>query len=155
MYELTPADVMDLRASVRWPLADPSVDGPQTPYITYAREGRMALNAPGFSEEAFALYVRGHIRAISTRPEVLGACLRCEYAEPGFIDRILNPAVDCETVTLNPDERALLESRRRFEAKRDREAAEAAARTARKPSPTKAPRQPDPKTLTLDDLFDD
>lgn len=115
-YRLTPADIMDLRASIRWHLTDPLTSF-EAPFICYAREDRMAQNAPGYHPDAFVIHTEGHIRAISPRIEVLAACLKCEWAEPGFMKRILNPAVDCHEASLTPDESAALRSRRLFEEK--------------------------------------
>lgn len=153
MYQLTSADIMDLRASVRWQLTSP-YDGPAAaPFIIYARESPTSANAPAYHPDTFALHTEGHLRALSDRLEVLGACLRAEWGEPGFVRRILNPAVDCHTASLNPEERASLESRRRFEAKRDRELADEQARSDRRKTAS-AP-QPNPHQTTLSDLFDD
>lgn len=160
-YILTPADVMELRASVRWRLSDQSLGGPteagsltsSIPFICYARDDRMAMNAPGYHPDAFVLHTEGHLRAISKRIEVLGACLRCEFAEPGFTNRIMDARVDCEEATLTPDEAAGLRSRRLFEEKAVREYAAEEAR--RKAKLKVAKPTDDPSTVTPDDIFDD
>lgn len=141
-YKLTPADIMNLRESVRWRLTD-TIDGPSVPFICYASEDRMAQNAPGYDPDAFVLHTEGHMRAISPRIEVLAACLRCEFAEPGFVSRILNPREDCHVASLAPDEAAAARSRRLFEEKAIRTfAAEEGRRAARKPM------------VRLDDTYD-
>lgn len=139
-YTLTPADIMDLRGSVRWQLASTLVSF-EAPFICYAREDRMAQNAPGWHPEAFVLHTEGHMRAISHRIEVLAACLRCEWAEPGFMRRILNPAEDCHLASLTPDEAAAERSRRAFEEKAIRTYA---AEEARRNKPPVKPMRPAP-----------
>src|SRR4029077_16794542 len=96
-YTLTPIDVLDLRASVRWHLSNANARLVPRPFIVYCREQPMTMYAPGYDADAFALYVNGHLYAISKRPEVLAACLRAEYAEPGFVARIIDSREDCET----------------------------------------------------------
>lgn len=161
-YKLTSADVMELRASVRWRLADGGQGGREgdgitttMPFICYAREDRLAANAPGYDPESFVLHTQGHLRAICPRIEVLAACLRAEWAEPGFVERILRADTPCDEALLSPDEQARLRSRRLFEEKAAREfAAEQQRQAANRPrQPT--PRQPDPTTITASDLFDD
>lgn len=152
-YTLTPADIMDLRGSVRWRLVDTSLDGPSTPFICYAREDRMAQNAPGYHPDAFVLHTEGHIRAISSRIEVLAACLRCEWAEPGFVRRIMDPRTDCATAALSPDLAAAERSRRAFEEKAMRTYAAEEAR--KKAHPTKPAFKPPLADLTSETFFGD
>ena len=121
MLQLTPADIMDLRASVRWHLNTVVAKDVPVPFICYARTDRSAMNAPGYSDEAFALYAEGHLWAVSTRIEILTACLRCEYAEPGFMRRVMDPREDCALASLSPDVANAERSRRAFEAKAIRE----------------------------------
>ena len=143
-YELKPSDVMDLRASVRWRLTSPK--GPShLPYIASCRADIMTMNAPGYHPDAFALFIEGHLCAISPRIEVLGACLHAEWAEPGFVRRIMDPREDCE-VALNPDMVAAERTKQAFAAKAAREQAEALERSRRrKPTSTM-----DPTTFKLE-----
>ena len=156
-YALTAADVDELRGSVKWQLTD-TFDGPaRAPYITYAREDAVARNAPGYHPDAFVLHTQGHMRAISPRLEVLGACLRAEYAEPGFVARILDTSQgDCAFAVLDPASREAERRRAAFAAKAAREYAEEKRREdearARR---TPAVSQPDPASVQIEDLFDD
>lgn len=127
-YTLSPVDVMELRATVRWHLTTANSLLVPKPFIIYCREEPMTMNAPGYDPEAFAIYVNSHLYAITPRPEVAAACLRAEYAEPGFMSRIMNPAEDCERAVLDPDARLAEQRRRAFEAKAAREYAEERAR---------------------------
>jgi hypothetical protein len=158
-YTLTPADIMELRASVRWRLSDQGAGGPtragdlisSIPFICYAREDRMAQNAPGYDPEAFVLHTQGHMRAISKRIEMLGECLRQEFAQPGFMVRVMDERENCEVALLDPASAAVLASRRRFEEAATRAYAEEEKRRlstqARKTTP-----KPDPLAT---DIFDD
>ena len=146
-YQLTPADVMDLRASIRWSLSDRSLGPPDIPFICFAREDRMAQNAPGYAPDAFVIHTEGHIRALSPRIEVLAACLRCEWAEPGFMRRIMNSNEDCHLASLNPDEAAAERSRRAFEEKAMRTFAAEEARAKHK-QPAVKPSKPAPSDMS-------
>lgn len=117
-YHLTPADVADLRASVRWRLHDHLEPGIALAWINYAP-----------ADDMFILHAYGHTQALSVRLEVLAACLRCERAEPGFIERILNPAEDVRMASLTPD-LARAERMRQYE-ERQRQQAHTDAQTAR------------------------
>jgi len=85
-YILTPADVADLRASVSGP--------------TRAMGGFVRLPVPHIiyvpADDRFALLRDGHLLASHRHIEVLGALLRTERQEPGFIARVLSPAEDPE-----------------------------------------------------------
>ena len=148
-YKLSPIDILDLRASVRWHLTSSNGLLTPKPFIVYCSEEPMTMNSPGYAADAFAIYAEGRLWAISHRPEVLAACLRAEYAEPGFMRRVMNPAEDCETAILDPDARLAEQKRRSFEAKAMREWQEEQARAARgapKPPAVKV----DPTAFQLD-----
>jgi hypothetical protein len=147
---------MALRESVRWRLTD-TTGGPDTaPYIIYAREDRMAQNAPGYDPDAFVLHTQGHMRAISPRLEVLAECLRQEWAQPGFVTSILNPRQDCHVASLDPASAEALRSRQAFDAKAAREfAREEEARKAALARRTPKPPPVDPRSLSAEDIFDD
>lgn len=155
-YTLTSADIMDLRASVRWRLTDP-INTAGCPFIAYAREDLMARNAPGYDPEAFVLHTQGHLRAISHRLEVLAECLRQEWARPGFVADVLNPREDCEMALLDPASAAVARSRMAFEAKAAREFAleESRRLAARRTTPKPKPAPIDFTSITPDDIFDD
>ncbi len=73
------------------------------------------------------------------------------WNEPGFIARIKDTTVDCETAILNPDARAAEQRRRAFEAKAAREYAEERAREARTArTPAEPKPQADPGAFQLD-----
>lgn len=86
---LTPADIMDLRASLTWRVSDGTV--PEVPHIIYSA-----------SEDGFILRAYGRPMAQHCDPAVLAECLRQERAEPGFIRRILDPREDAFMASLDP-----------------------------------------------------
>lgn len=150
-YQLTPIDILDLRASVRWHLTSANGLLNPRPFIVYCSEEPMTMNSPGYAPDSFAMYVNGHLYAISPRPEVLAACLAAEYAEPGFMSRVMNPREDCETAVLDPAARLAEQKRRAFEAKAAREYAEERAREAQRAARGSTPKpQADPGAFQLD-----
>lgn len=154
-YSLTPADIMDLRASVRWRLTDP-ISNAGVPFICYCREDNLARNAPGYDPEAFAIHTQGHLRAISHRLEVLGECLRQEWARPGFMIDIMDSRLDCTQALLDPASQEALRSRQAWEAKAAREyAAEEARRVSASRRATPKPPAVDLSTINPEDIFDD
>lgn len=140
-YVLTPADIILLRTSIRRaiPLDNSSIGQFAFPSIIYLP-----------ADDAFGLVYQSRMRAVSTDARVLAQCLRCERAEPGFIERILNAEVDCAIASLSPDLARAASARAYEERVRAREAAEARQRTAQRRE-TIAPG--DITLTTLDDLL--
>jgi hypothetical protein len=110
-YNLTPADIMDLRGSC--PIRGSS-DG------THDRLGVPFIVAIP-SDGTFALHAYGSPQAIHADPRVLGACLLAERLEPGYIARILSTEDPATLAALSPAER------QRQRAQRAEETARAAA----------------------------
>lgn len=130
-YHLTPADIQDLRGSVRWQLSVELTGNPSAvPVIRYDKR-----------DEFFYLHSQGHVRCRSKRPEVLAACLIHETAAPGWMVEALDTRRTCEEVLLSAAEMARREAIRATNAEADAKArAELARRT-------------DLQNLTLDDIL--
>lgn len=91
---LTPAEVMELRASVKRPgPADGTFALALRPHIIYRA-------AEGYEPALWELHAYGRLQALSARPEPLLTALAREAAEPGFLIRLLNPALNCEDALL-------------------------------------------------------
>lgn len=109
-YQLTPADIMDLRGSVRWQLATELTGNPAAvPVIRFDKVDRF-----------FYLHSEGHVRCRHQRIEVLGACLRMEAAEPGWIKRALDSRETCFEALLDAETRAQARATRAAEEARHR-----------------------------------
>ena len=141
-YVISPADLMDLRASMRRaiPLDTASHGAFAAPMIIYLP-----------ADNAFGLVVNSRMRAVSANIALLGACLRCERAERGWIDRVLDSAEDVRLAALQPDLALAERNRIRNEHARIREAQERAAEASKRRADAAAK---NPATLTLDDLLD-
>jgi hypothetical protein len=137
-HTLTPADIMDLRASLKWRTSNG--ESPLYPHIIYLP-----------ADEAFLLVVDGRRMAVSKDPEVLAACLRNERAEPGYVRRVLDSTDDVQLAALNPAEAAQERSRRNAEAAALRARQEEERATQMR---LRNARSVDPATFTLDDLGD-
>lgn len=108
LIPLTPAVVMDLRASISTRgSADGTNDRLGVPFIVYSP-----------SEDAFILHAYGSAQALHRDPCILGQLIRCERAEAGFIRRILSAQEPCDVATLSPDARARYSAARADEAAR-------------------------------------
>lgn len=94
-HVLTPANVQDLRDSIRWRVSNGRDDTWTDPGVAYIIWGP--------ADGHYILRAYGRPMAASHDIAVLAACLRAERAEPGFIARILDPATDCRTASLSPD----------------------------------------------------
>ncbi len=96
LLPLTPAVVMDLRASISTRgSADGTGDRLGVPFLVYSP-----------SEDAFVLHAYGSAQAMHRDANVLGQLIRCERAEAGFIRRVLSSQEPCDVATLAPDARA-------------------------------------------------
>lgn len=98
---LTPADIMDLRASITYRGSSDSTNPLSVPFIVY-----------GAPDGVFYLHAYGGCQCASSDPRVLGAMLAGERAEPGYIRRVLSPLTDCDTASLVPDDRVARERHR-------------------------------------------
>jgi len=136
-YTLTIADVLTLRASIRWRT---NVTLPDSlPRIVYSA-----------SDDAYVLHHNGRIQAQHEDIGVLAALLRGERAEPGFIARVVQSHEPPDAATLAPDARRAQQARDNAEAaKRRLYASTEAADAKRRVSLLDASR------LTLDDLIGD
>ena len=138
---LTPADVMDLRLSVRSRIPDPTADVALAPCVRY--------NA---AQDSYELHGNGNVLCWSHKGEVILALLRAERFEPGYIRRALDPAYTIEEAAASADDaersrrdRAASEAQVRLQR---REAEEAAGRQLRAALP-----QATIDALSLDDLL--
>ena len=138
-YQLTPADIADLRASLHSRPHDATGDSLGFPFIVWGQAGR-----------EWYLHAYGRTMATSKRIEPLAACLIAERAEPGFIARVLDVSWTVEEALLDADARR--EARVRQMAAR---AAETLAATDRENAREAARRvRPEHLThLTLDSLL--
>lgn len=130
-YRLTPADIQDLRGSVRWQLSVELTGNPSAvPVIRFDKRDRF-----------FYLHTEGHVRCRHQRIEVLGAVLALETALPGWTLQALDTRLTCEEVLQSADERARLA------------AAKAAHAEAEAKTRAELARRTDLQNLTLDDLM--
>lgn len=91
-YTLTPADIVLLRMSLRNRVLD--VGSTDPPIVRYNR-----------TNDAYELVEAGVLLCSSPHLEVVGALLRAERYEPGFIRRILNPRDNPSVALLDADDR--------------------------------------------------
>lgn len=137
---LTPADIMDLRLSVRALVADPTGATLIAPCVRYNPAG-----------DTYELHQQGNVLCAHPRGEVILALLRAERFEPGYIRRALDPQYTIEEAAQDADE---AERARRKRAASDastrafQRAQEDAERARRRATPA------EPFTGSLDDLFD-
>ena len=138
---ITPAQIMDLRASMRAaiPLDTSTIGQFAHPSIIYLA-----------SDDAFGLVHGSRLKAVSADPALLAHILRCERAEPGFIDRILDPAEDCRMAALDPHAARLERQRARSEHLKSEADALAKSEALRRRNSIL---RPDASTLELDDLL--
>lgn len=122
-YALTPSDVLNLRCSMRGPRPPDGTHGSLPPFIVWLP-----------SDRTYALHHYGVTMA--TGPlHVLGACLRAERAETGFIRRVCESLEPPDLASLAPDERQRFQAlAREEERKRTAYAAELATSAARRAS---------------------
>lgn len=137
-YALTPTDIMALRLTCRGLRSLGGGVNMGAPYILYVP-----------ASETFCLHAYGSPQATSLDLNVLGAMLRAERAEPGFIRRVLGSEEPCDVATLDPAARArhaaqqaAERARQRLEADDNDEARWAARRAS----------MMDPAKISLDDL---
>lgn len=100
-YELTPADVADLRCWRK--TAGSAPDGSNTGYpfiVVSPSDGKLYLHS------------LGHCVAGELRPEVMCALLLNERLEPGYCRRIVSPDCTIEEALRTPHERQLALRRR-------------------------------------------
>lgn len=90
---LTPALVLELRASIRWRIADGSVR--PEPHLIYSP-----------SMERYIMWCDGRPQCAHEDIAPLAYLLKAERAEPGFTARMLSTEFDPETTSLEPVERA-------------------------------------------------
>lgn len=90
---LTPALVLELRASIRWRVASGSIR-PEAHIVLLPAEGK------------FAVWTDGRPQCAHADPAVCGYLLQAERAQPGFVAAILDTRTDPETACLEPVERA-------------------------------------------------
>lgn len=99
-YVLTPADICDLRLSMRKAPAASAMD-----HSTFGRAER-DTGAPYIlylsADDAYLLRAYGSAQCTHANPAILAACLRNERAEPGFIRRVLDPSYTIEEASLDP-----------------------------------------------------
>lgn len=100
-YELSPADIMDLRlaAKSRGFIHDGVNVG--YPFITYI-----------MSDNTYALHSQGFTVAVHADAEVMAAMLRNERIEPGYIRRVTDPKVPIDEAAMSPEEARELRLRR-------------------------------------------
>lgn len=139
---LTPADIMDLRLSVRSRIPDMLTATSVVPCIRY-----------NSVQDTYEVHLHGQVLCHSPRGEVVLALLRGERFEPGFVRKVLDSGYTVEEVALDGDERersrrnrAAVEASQR--ARTQLEEDEARARRLRTPAPVSAP-----SDLDLDDLL--
>ncbi len=136
LHTLTPKDILDLRASVRW-RGSVDIDRAAACLMTYSA-----------SERAFILSAYGRVMAMSPDPAILAACMVAERAQTGFLAALLDTTVDPETACLNPAQRAARLS-----------AIRTAAATVKHTTATldhnRRLQHLRPSTISLDDLLDD
>lgn len=134
---LTPADVQDLRDSVRYRVSNGQ--GDPTAHILYLP-----------AEDRFLLRVDCRPMCASADITLLAACLRAERAEPGFVARIMDPAVDCRVASLAPD---IAAAERRRLAGLNAEIAERARSDAERKRQSHIAGRVDVSKISLDDLL--
>jgi hypothetical protein len=100
-YTLTPADIMDLRASLPGGRMRDGTAQDLAPCVVY-----------GPSSDEYYLHANGYVWASSPRIEVVAAAMRAERLESGWLMRALASQETCVEALLNPDERAALRRRR-------------------------------------------
>ncbi len=142
---LSAAEVMDLRVSARSPSYDSGGSG----------SARMAV---GFNASSGEYELRaspiGPCLASHADIAVIGALLRGERFEPGFITRALDPAYVADELALDADAREAARRRRAADAAQTRaRAREAEDRAAERRRLT--PLHDAPDDLTAEDLFRD
>lgn len=140
--QLSTADVLDLRVSIRSRVPDIGASSSIVPCVRY-----------NSTLDGYELHEGGNVLCWSASLEVVAALLRGERFEPGFIRKVLNPAQAPDELHLNADEREAL-SRARADIEAQRRARvrfledEARERRLRAGAPSEA--DPD---LSLDDLL--
>lgn len=133
---LTPANISDLRGSIRTRVTDPS-GPPAVPYIVW-----------GEADDTFYLHAYGRTVAASKDPAILGALLVAERAERGFIATVLDSTHTVAEALLDPAgrKRAL---QLHNAAENTRRAAQAEADERRR----NLVRYVDPATVSIEDIF--
>lgn len=139
---LSPADIMDLRLSIRSRIPDMLTATAIVPCIRY-----------NSVQDTYEVHYNGQVLCHSPKGDVVLALLRGERFEPGFVRKALDPQYTVEEVTSDADERE--RSRRNRSAveasQRARDlAAEDEARARRLRAPAAASAPPD---LSIDDLL--
>lgn len=117
---LTPAQITDLRASIRYRGATVGKDA-ESVYVIYYP-----------ADAAFGLVVGSRLMAISADLEALASCLVAERAERGFIARVLDSAEPPDGASLDPAGRARANASRAADAARLRLQEDADADYARR-----------------------
>lgn len=136
---LTPAIIMDLRASISLRgSSDGTNDRLGVPFVLYIP-----------SDDTFALHAYGSCQAMHQDPRVLAQMIRCERSEPGFIRRVLSANEPCDVATLGPDVRARYAATQAAERARLRQQAE---ETDEDRWRVRRASMIDPAKISLDDL---
>lgn len=141
MNAITPAQVMDLRTSVKWRTCDgQSAHIPA--HIIYSA-----------SEVAWMVYVNGRIMAITPDLNVAGYLLRAERQEPGYVARILDPSTPCDLASLSPSDALAERARLASEARKQAAAAQASAAARVRRNQLIPPTKEELQALDIDDLL--
>lgn len=100
-YDLSPADIMDLRlaAKSRGFISDGTNTG--FPFITFI-----------LSDNSYALHSQGFTVAVHSDPEVMSALLRNERIEAGYVRRVTDPKIPIDEAAMSPEEARELRLRR-------------------------------------------
>lgn len=143
-YTLTAPDLMDLRLRMNRTggFISDGVGGvlAQAPWVTYI-----------MTDHAYALHSGGFTVAITPKDEVACWLLRNERIEPGFVRRILDPALPIDVALEPPEER------RAYQRQQNANAATARAQAAEDDAEARRRRTQlkplDASSLTIEDLF--
>lgn len=142
-YQLTAIDIIDLRVKMgRNFISDGTGGRYGAPFVTFA-----------MASKEYILHAGGVTVAVSTRPELIAACLRNERIEAGYCRRILSATEPPDVAAMTPEERydrQLKVSENAAKARaylRDQEASSAERHRMAKTTPA------DYADLSLDDLI--
>lgn len=143
-YVLSEADLMTLRVRMNRSggLISDGVTGvlAQAPWVTYI-----------LSEHAYALHSGGFTVAITPSDDLACYLLRNERIEPGYVRRILDPALPVDVALQPPEDRRAWQAARNAEAATARQQRAEAEEQARRRRTQLKPL--DASDLTIEDLF--